>query len=944
MASPTTRSIDGATYVPIDWDNEDDTGGDESRALMVRGFKSPRINDRANLVITLLGDRQSHAIIADAYRTRFLESDDTSLTGEARNAHTELLSLLDSYRRTNSYKSLVTKLGSIELTTLRQFTRNWLSVEKDALTRSMMDIVASAREVASQPAAKSACPEMPAAIEKFSKELTEGFRIVSDEIARLRGEVIGSHPKDEDAPQQPTTKHLGADASILLAPKRAHAVRPAAPVKPRVAVTGSIGISTDDIWRRMWESGPRRVSAKFIAGYMAPGQMFSAFRREKVNSLLRTATEGVVREAAVGLPTDVALDIAEGLLATEAEAAAIAREHAIIEMLNAMEIEPAGYLALERLDFTPVGYVKGELVYSLPLTPGEQVTVSHKEWSNTTEEYVKIVEATFEEEREKALSEKTELAESTNSERQVTQRGEASAEASYSGAGWSVAVRGGWSGEWQSGRATEASTKRNQEITSKAASRSKKEHKLNFRVVREVHVEDEQVRLIQNTSDAPVRWDFHRLMQKWKIELYHVGERLTWDIVIPEPARFLLRRYWQLKALINLIEAGDPFNVSPEVIDEDSYEQLASQWNAFLEDPPTAYSLDYEGSETYQGKRIGYSYIPIEVPDGYDIGAVVLIAPNGTSSAGHRIQHKDPGDPSSPSVSWDALWDRNMSVLNGMTVREFHWVWSYRFEEDADHCSPQISLRVTYVPSEEGWRTWRMECWNRLREAARVQWITRLENLQGRRDRLIEELTGKDSLKLRQMEREEIMKAVLRWMLGPGFEFYQRGVRTIAETLVGEHDWGEAHELYRAVGLEHGAEVRFLNQAVEWENINWVTYPYFWSAPDDWVFKQSLDHPDFYHRNFLRAGWARVVLTIRPGFERAWLARMSGLEEEELSGDHPYLSLAQEIEARARTAYPYTPDPNREELVQSGTHVDTWFEYTPTGALDIREGEELLEQ
>ena len=45
------------------------------------------------------------------------------------------------------------------------------------------------------------------------------------------------------------------------------------------------------------------------------------------------------------------------------------------------KVEPGGYLHLERLNFTPIGYERGELVYSLPLTPGETVRLSHREWS-----------------------------------------------------------------------------------------------------------------------------------------------------------------------------------------------------------------------------------------------------------------------------------------------------------------------------------------------------------------------------------------------------------------------------------------------------------------------------------------------------------------------------------------------------------------------------------
>jgi hypothetical protein len=236
-----------------------------------------------------------------------------------------------------------------------------------------------------------------------------------------------------------------------------------------------------------------------------------------------------------------------------------------------------------------------------------------------------------------------------------------------------------------------------------------------------------------------------------------------------------------------------------------------------------------------------------------------------------------------------------------------------------------------------------MDAWLAIREAARAQWITKSVALQERRRRLLEELTGKDSLKLRQMEREEIMKAILRWTLGPSFEFYPEeahGDGTIYETRPEPLDYieaatGRVREESREALMRHGNMVRFLQQAIEWENVNWIAYPYFWSKPGRWNFKQTIDHPDPQHRNFLRAGAARVVLTIRPGFEEDWLELMEG---GPLPTDHEYLTLATELKNAAETSYAYTPNPNRERLLEIGERIDRWFEFTPTGALDIQAG------
>ncbi len=911
MTTPTTRSINGATYVPIDWNNSEDPGSAAYSNVSVQGFVSPKIYDSAKVVLTLRGDAKAGRIVADTYRQQLLTPDGPRFESTDRNEQEAILSAMETYQKTGSYQSLVSGLKNVELGSLKVFARNWLNIEKKLLERSISDVMA-------------------------------GIKAASDLALRSKSSAVPSPLKSTKHSFFPQESNVDASA----APKR----------------RGLAALSADDVRRQLWDVPERRNSAVLLSGYLAPNQNLTSLKHNTFDAFLDIATKGVAQEAAEGLATDAEMIISDLIMTDDIFQGHTFREAIIISMLDAMELEPAGYLVLERLDFTPVGYVRGELVYSIPLTPNEKVTVSHSEWSNTSEEYLKVVQETIEEERQKAVSENTELAESIATERQVNQRGEASADAVYKGTNWSIALSGGWSGEWNNSRAIETSSKRSQEITSKAASRSKTEHKISFRIARETHTEDEQLRVIENATHNPVRWDFHRLMKKWQIDLYNLGERLTWDIVLPEPGRYLLQRYVELQELIDEIEAGDPFDISVDAIAEDNYMELAAEWGAVVKGYPEEHTLTFEDSAEYPGTptlEMRKTKL-IEVPENFYISDVTVIEPpNGSVDLGGANE----------KYIVNGMEGDNETHLINKYMQSYSWTWKYLLETGS-RGPALLVLAVTATPTEEAIRAWRMECWNRISEAARARWMARLEGFQARRDRLIEELMGKDSLKLRQMEREEIMKAVLRWMLGPEFNFYQEGISRLASILVsnkrwwipdggnwgspygGGGPWGSpygsgtfAEQLdYRQLGLELGPEVRFLHQAIEWENINWITYPYFWSDPQEWAFKQAFEHPDFYHRNFLRAGWTRVVLTIRPGFEWAWLARMAGLDPADLNINHPYLSLAREIEARANTTYAYTPVANRDELQQTGEHVDRWFEYTPTGALDVEEGQALLDQ
>jgi len=46
--------------------------------------------------------------------------------------------------------------------------------------------------------------------------------------------------------------------------------------------------------------------------------------------------------------------------------------------------------------------------------------------------------------------------------------------------------------------------------------------------------------------------------------------------------------------------------------------------------------------------------------------------------------------------------------------------------------------------------------------------------------------------------------------------------------------------------------VKFINEAIEWENVLYFLYSYFWDVPQSWNFIRQLQHPDSTRQAFLR--------------------------------------------------------------------------------------------
>jgi hypothetical protein len=665
-------------------------------------------------------------------------------------------------------------------------------------------------------------------------------------------------------------------------------------------------------------------------------------------------------------------------------------DDAVDAFADLVRIEPIGRLHLERLEMTPVGLERGELAASIPLAPKETVSISHKEWSIRSEEFEQIVQDAFEDFSEEGVAEKNDLSQSTESQQKHATAFTLSGSYTY----FSASATIGYSSTSEDQEAQKDSRQQSVAITRKASSRAKRDHKHSFKVNSVVGREEQSVRVLTNPSDTePMRVDYYQLMRRWRTDLYRYGLRMTYDIVIPSPGVDLMRKLDDIRVLDALIEKPFSIALQPGDIRRDTWIEAAAQYSAQVEPPPKAKDELYRHHELTSRSEEDAEAALVEAVE-------FVVNDDYTIESGHLQaifwwwEEGDPlfdvwGDPEQP-VSSGRHYNSKLKHLHGRNG-DLAVVFTHRGLAVG---SVQFTLRLTL--KDEAYRRWQYAAWTAIHDAAEQAYHASRQLLAERRDRLIEELKQWDALTLRRMEREEIMKGVLRWLFGPDFELVPADVQEFFEpvdraarprfaraasarsvlddTTAPAPDWETTDEPPSGGGrptppaedgpppfdvlvpteenwrrvMQFGELIKFLHHAVEWENVLYFTYPYFWDSPANWDFKRFLRHPDPLHREFLRAGSARVVLTVRPGYEVDF-ARF--VETGAMGDDHPYLTIAEEIQSYAQTHYPGIPpanpeDPENDEEVdqrERGELIGRWYEYTPTSALDIAIGTALGE-
>src|SRR5260370_726934 len=193
-----------------------------------------------------------------------------------------------------------------------------------------------------------------------------------------------------------------------------------------------------------------------------------------------------------------------------------------------------GMLNLERLEMTPAGIQRGELIATIPLAPLEETAVTHKEWSVTSKEFTSIVTDSLENVSETGVTDNTELAQSTTS--QIQHNDQFNITGTVSGgipiiSGSTTTTFGAQDAASQS--ATD-SRKHAVRIAQQASSRSKQEHKITISTKTETGTSETTTRMLKNPSlTDPIRVDYFSLMRKWHVRLYRFGLRLTYDGLRP---------------------------------------------------------------------------------------------------------------------------------------------------------------------------------------------------------------------------------------------------------------------------------------------------------------------------------------------------------------------------------------------------------------------------
>src|SRR5690554_2083690 len=606
-------------------------------------------------------------------------------------------------------------------------------------------------------------------------------------------------------------------------------------------------------------------------------------------------------------------------------------------------------------------YEASEIAHIENILSGEKKVRTHDLLTRTEEFYSSVSEKTAEKENELESTERFELNKQVS--KTLQKDTEMGLELSVSGKyGPTVSFEGNFNlGQNTSeATATENATSYAKETIERSKERIVEKLAITQErtLIREIRETNKHI--LENDSQNNHKFAIYQYVDKiYESQVFDYGKRQMFDFMIPEPSSYL----WYLKENTPYeLDLAEPLDLKSFGINEIAdinkynYQTIASYYKVSdLPEPPQLYRtrklrLSFgTGAESDEGKFKSGTSGELEIPPMYqpNLATISILATSDEDlhfslNIGGKLVHF----PKSGFSVTDVAGGHKRYSLSGAVVSLGHdttlangeklFVDLYGYESANYYVHLNVRFYAIYDQNLLEYTVvnkWKQEVFGKLSEA--------YQNMM---------LQFQQEKAVKEAEAEARNELEVDFDAPPSV--YQKMIHTELKKhclalIRNEHPGtfntihtGEPPQFDITDAKEDGEVIRFLEHAFEWSQLQYVLYPYFWARPDDdqkgWINRILSNENDFSFNDFLQAGYARVVVPVREGFDAAvsyFIEKgqvFNDLGEPELD-DPLYISIVEEIKERTGAG--------KDEIPVG----DAWETRLPTSAVIVRRTDTLPE-
>jgi hypothetical protein len=415
---------------------------------------------------------------------------------------------------------------------------------------------------------------------------------------------------------------------------------------------------------------------------------------------------------------------------------------------------------------------------------------------------------------------------------------------------------------------------------------------------------EENTHVFDNTeSGEHVSGVFRFINAIYKNQIYNYGKRLMYEFMIPQPSKLHRLGMAVSKSNGNATTIDKP--IDPRMvgfsdftaINNYNYKALLSKYNASATEYPKEIiiigkSFNYT-SQTSNTANTSVGSIAID--DKYVSKSVQInfsgAAPGGYTGWGKNVwvlagDYTKMFDPSMGSIQNTGMqsvkqYYKDMPVTIGVT--NYHTV--------------NITITVECEILEESIEQWRKETFEAILKGYYNQLAEYNQSIAEAKASGIQILDS-NPLFYRQIEQNVLRENCISYLLD------HSNPNSLKQFGLKMYNNNESFTNFQ-VNLDkrmddYGSFAKFMEQAFEWNLISYNFYPYYWANKEEWKDLYQFESNDAIFRSFMQAGMARVMVTVKPGFEDAVMHYMAFGQiwnggQMPVLGNPLYLSIVDEL-------------------------------------------------
>ncbi|MFT3979062.1 MAG: hypothetical protein QM687_01240 [Ferruginibacter sp.] len=353
----------------------------------------------------------------------------------------------------------------------------------------------------------------------------------------------------------------------------------------------------------------------------------------------------------------------------------------------------------------------------------------------------------------------------------------------------------------------------------------------------------------------------------YKNQIYNYGKRLMFEFMVPEPGR--LHKLGMLGVNSPLIKTltmpVDPRTAPNMKIDTFAAvsDVTAKYWGAIFNIEVPSLPEEYISV----GKAFSYTAPDTNKDKEWDevaAGNAEIQLPEGYTSVSVTASHKSPEG--SAIGSYMIGGEKVMANGYPYAVPGFTGTFPVSFSAIGYHAGSvnfKVELRLTNAAKKE----WQQKTFKLIIDSY-TEALKLFEEEKALQEQIPNDEKATNAAFYRQIENTILRKNCISYLV----DQKQTAALTYGKQMYQTTGAGSFKDYEVNVSKQlddYAAFVKFLEQAFEWDIMSYNFYPYYWGNRQNWLSLYQYDNMDPLFRSFMQSGIARVVVTVRPGFEDA---------------------------------------------------------------------------